>query len=249
MVLTCPQCGATGWLTPTRRRWRRSGFWCERCQAPVPAAGVARRGTTTEPSTADGATAPVDGLRAIMPAPMIGWVLRRHRGQAPARLDRPVVYQLYRTWDAATGSGLPAFSAVVGTLHAAAYDLDAAYPPATTDPAVRERAVHARAWLREHAPGQCWILGEAGEAGDPADRDAVRAALAAIAAGTEPTPAQARAARHALFGVDSGPGLRTLRAVFGDQTLTAALGEYLERGGQPLRATVLANLGATAADR
>jgi hypothetical protein len=97
---------------------------------------------------------PDGGLPAIMPAPMIAWVLHRHRGTAPERLDRPVMYQWYRAFDAATDSGLPAFSAVVGVLHAAAYDVDAAYPPDTTTAAVRERAVHARAWLRDHAPEQ-----------------------------------------------------------------------------------------------
>jgi hypothetical protein len=156
------------------------------------------------------------------------------------RLDRSVVYQLYRTWDRAT-TRLPAFSAVVGALHAAAYDIDRAFQEAATQPALRERAVHARNWLLHYEPEQCWILGPVS---DPADLDLVREAQIAIRAGAEPALASARAASHALFGVDSGPGLRTLRRVFDDTTITAALDGYLLRRERPLRSVVLANLGA-----
>lgn len=182
---------------------------------------------------------PTRDLLAIMPAAMADWVRRNHGG-APRRLDRSVVYQLYRTWDRPTRR-LPAFSAVVGALHAAAYDIDAAYPHAATQPALRERAEHARTWLLRYGREQCWILTPVS---DPADLDLVREALTAIRTGAEPAPASARAARQALFGVDSGPGLRTLRRVFDDTTVAAALEGYLLSRERPLRSIVLANLGA-----
>jgi len=236
MALTCPQCGVAGWVNVLRRRWRRPSYWCERCGASTPTVVV-----VDEPPPGP-APDPTRDLLAIMPASMAEWVVRRHRGAAPARLDRSVVYQLYRAWDG-TASELPAFSAVVGALHAAAYDIDAVCPAAASNhAALRERAVHARIWLRRYAPEQCWILGEAS---DPADPELVRDALAAIRAGAEPAPRAARAARHALFGVDSGPGLRTLRRVFADETIAAALDGYLRHRDRPLRATVLANLGVS----
>jgi hypothetical protein len=185
-------------------------------------------------------TDPADDLVAIMPAPMAQWVVRCHRGAVSTRLDRSVVYQLYRSWDRAAAPGLPTFAAVVGALQAAAYDLDAAYPDAATNAALRERAGHARTWLSRHAPERCWILGPVT---DPTDLDLVRAALAALRAGAEPAPQPARAARLALFGVDRGPGLRTLRRVFADETIAAALDAYLRHRDRPLRVTVLANLG------
>jgi hypothetical protein len=177
-------------------------------------------------------TETADPLAAIMPATMAGWVVRRHGGTVPTRFDRAVVYQWYRAWDEATGGDLPPFSAVVGALHAAAYDLDAAYPDADRRPGLRERAGHARAWLYRYAPDRCWILGAPS---GPADPGPVHAALAAIRGGAEPTAEAARAARLALFGVDGGPGLRGLRRVFGDATIAAALDEYLRSGARPLR--------------
>lgn len=163
---------------------------------------------------------------------MAEWVVRRHGGTAPTRLDRGVVYQLYRAWDEITASELPPFSTVVGALHAAAYDVDAAYPDADRRPGLRERAGHARAWLYRYTPDRCWILGAPS---DPAGPGPVHEALAAIRAGAEPTAEAARAARLALFGVDGGPGLRGLRRVFGDATIAAALDEYLRSGVRPLR--------------
>ncbi|GIJ55534.1 hypothetical protein Vau01_030500 [Virgisporangium aurantiacum] len=202
--------------------------------APPPAnapPGITPPGITP-PANAPPATAPADPLVAIMPPDMAEWVVRRHGGTAPTRLDRAVVYQLYRAWDETTASDLPPFSTVVGALHAAAYDLDAAYPDAAGRPGLRERAGHARAWLYRYAPDRCWILGPPR---DPADPGPVRDALAAIRAGAEPTADTARAARRALFGVDGGPGLRGLRQVFGDETIAAALDEYLRSGARPLR--------------
>jgi hypothetical protein len=187
-------------------------------------------------------TETADPLAAIMPATMAGWVVRRHGGTVPTRFDRAVVYQWYRAWDEATGGDLPPFSAVVGALHAAAYDVDAAYPDAAGRPGLRERAGHARAWLARYAPDRCWILGPPG---DPDDPDQVKNALAAVRAGAEPANEAARAARLALFGVDGGPGLRTLRQVFGDGAVAAALVHYLRDRGRPLRDRVLANIGAT----
>lgn len=235
MALTCPQCGVTGGVNVLRRRWRRPSYWCERCGASTPTALVLDEPPPDPAADND----PARDLLAIMPVPMAEWVVRRHRGTAPTRLDRSVVYRFYREWDG-TASELPTFSAVVGALHAAGYDLDAAYPDAARQPALRARAVHARTWLCRYAPEQCWILGEVT---DPADPQPVREALAAISAGTEPAARSARAARHALFGVDTGPGLRTLRRVFADQTIVAALDGYLRHGERPLRAIVLANLG------
>jgi hypothetical protein len=233
MALTCPQCGTAGRVNVLRRRWRRPRYWCGRCGAATRSIIVVS--DEAPPSTPDD---PVRDLLAIMPAAMAEWVVRRHRG-APARLDRSVVYQLYRSWDGPAPE-LPAFSAVVGALHAAAYRIDVAYPVAADRPALRERAVHARNWLRRYAPEQCWILGDVS---DPADDDLVREALVAIRAGADPGPRPARAARHALFGVDSGPGLRTLRRVFDDETIASALDGYLRHRARPLRAAVLANLG------
>jgi hypothetical protein len=231
MALTCPQCGAAGWLNVLRRRWRRPRYWCERCGASTPTVVV------VDDPAPDPVADPADELRAVMPAAMARWVVQCGRG--PVRLDRPDVYRLYQQWDATTGSSLPAFSLVVGALHAAGYDVDAACPGAATDPALRERAGHARAWLRRYAPERCWVLGDVS---DPTDLEPVREALAALRTGAEPAPRAARAARHALFGVDSGPGLRALRRVFGDPTVVAALDEYLRHGDRPLRQRVLANL-------
>jgi hypothetical protein len=175
-----------------------------------------------------------------MPAAMAEWALRRHRGTGPPRLDRAAVCQLYGAWDRLAPAGLPRFSAVIGALHNAAYDIDVAYPGVADRPALRERAVHARTWLIRYAPEQCWLLGEVT---DPAGDDLVREALHAIRAGAEPAPGPADAAKHALFGVDTGPGLRTLRRAFDDETLVAALERYLRQRDRPLRAAALANLG------
>jgi hypothetical protein len=235
VALTCPQCGTVGWLNTVRRRWRPPTCWCERCGASMPASAV-----VDVPAPPAGAKPKqTDPLAAIMPAKMAEWVVRRHGGSAPTRLDRAVVYQLYRAWDEATVCELPRFSAVVGALHAAAYDLDAAYPDAADRPGLRERAGHARAWLYRYAPDRCWILGPLG---DPADLEQVREALAAIRAGAPPASETARAAWLALFGVDSGPGLRGLRQVFGDEAIAAALEDYLRSGERPLRDRVLASL-------
>lgn len=222
--MTCPQCGTAGRVNEVRRRWRRPTFWCGRCGASTPTVVVADEPHTTEE----------DPLAGIMPAEMAAWVVRRHGGTPPARLDRAVVYQLYRAWDEAAGAGLPAFSAVVGALHAAAYDLDTAYPDA--EPELRERAAHARTWLYRHARDRCWILAT------PTDPDdhRVERALAAIRADEDPGPDDARAAQLALFAVEGGPGLRKVRRMFTDDAVVAAMDEYLRKRDRPLRTEVLA---------
>jgi hypothetical protein len=241
-----------------RQGRRRSRYWCERCGAVV----------TVATSELRAAPRPVPGdLAAVMPADMVRWLSDRVRRLPTVyELRRGTMYDLYRRWDAERASGLPAFSAVVDTLHDACYRTELAATRLGQRPwragtwagsasqrcsgALRERVEHARRWLAVHAADLCWILRRLpdGELAVP-DGEAVRAALTALKDGATLDADQSWAARAALFGTYAGPSLAALLDVYPREEMARALEVYLESGGRPLRANVLASLTAPAAGK
>ncbi|MFS8522851.1 MAG: hypothetical protein FWJ87_16040, partial [Micromonosporaceae bacterium] len=99
LALACRQCGVWWSVTVTRLGRRTARYWCRRCGATAVAepADLRPRAELRSP------TVPVHGeadLREVFPEAMLAWLGSRARPLAAGRPDKPVVYQLYRSWDA-----------------------------------------------------------------------------------------------------------------------------------------------------
>ncbi len=198
-------------------------------------------------------------LLAVMPRSMVLWLYARTNCLSDFRLSlgRAALFRYYDEYDAfsvaaAAGErraaalhalitdippvvGLPRFRTLLGDLHSACYDVDAVVAARGSSPAVAERAIHARTWLRLHGRGDCWITRTASASFQPV-----------LINGELPqrwTRARYRALTRALFDTDSGPPLRRLREVFGTESILTALRMHEPGGARPLRDRVLANLG------
>ena len=277
----CRQCDRTDFVAVLRLGRRRVRYWCGHCGAVVAGTDLAtllpararRRATPAPPAASAPASEPDQVAGRVMPAAMYRWAARQSRRPLTlAALDRPLLYQLYKRWDAHLSqcdpatqeelavagepvpvAGLPPISAVIGALHDLCYRTelvvasltDGKTPDPQTFAAVWERAEHARQWLAGRVAEQCWIVTRLVD-GQPVRPDPaqVQAAVTALQAGEIPDPAAGRAARAALFGTDGGPSLRTLQRVYSTDQLCTALTGHLRNSDYPLRAEVLAYLTA-----
>jgi hypothetical protein len=152
--------------------------------------------------------------------------------------------------------GLPAFSTVVTALHNHCYraelvfdallpSLPGAVSPEAAQWALWERVEQARRWLAVRGSAECWVHATppGGEPPRPDERQ-VRAAVAALRDGRQPSPEVAAAARVAMFGTDRGPTLARLRRGYSPEEMVDALAAYLAAGERPLRDDMLARLAA-----
>jgi hypothetical protein len=232
VAVACAQCGRDD-TTVVYRLSRRSGrYWCRDCGAvaAVPDLAALVPARWTEPVVRVAPPAPV----VLAPA-VAEWYAATTR-KPLAAFDKAAYYQLHKRFDAATGSGLPSVSSVVGQLHESCYLADpvvAAVAGTADVAAVRDRVVYARAWLASAARDACWLLARYQPDVAPPAEDVARAG-AALADGSL-SREDAALLRQALFGTDGGPQLKLLLRGFTDADVTAAIAGYCSSGARPLR--------------
>ena len=201
-------------------------------------------------------------LLAVMPAPMVLWLYSRRNCLSDIRISlqrdtflaayadydrfvrelpgderRQLLYRLM-TDEPFPEPGLPGMRRVIGLLHSHCYDeghvLATLEKTETGDGARRaERVRHAMAWIRLAGREASWLSSEAEEDAPLFEGDTFKGAW----------DRERHARLHAsLFGVTSGPALRTLLSVFGEATLLGAVVEHRESGRRPLRDLLLNRL-------
>lgn len=277
--LECRQCGQW-WAVSVLGTRFGVRYWCRRCGAVAtgdsaalrPAAEFRAAAATT--GSAD-RTDPVEAVRELLPGAMVEWMRSRSRRlPTPEKLNKQVIYQLYRAWDrhlaaaapdelaalAVAGEpapvpGLPSFAAVVTAVNGACYRGDLALArlarslpadaPAGARPALFARVEHARRWLAHNGGDLCWVHQLAPD-GELAqpDREEVVAAAAALRAGGDLDPTTCDTLRAALFGAEKGPRFTSLRDAYPVESMLAGLETYLESGDRPLRRDIVARLQA-----
>lgn len=274
--LECRQCGQWWAVSMLGMRGRRARYWCRRCGASDTGHARALRSLAELRAPAAPHPAAQDAaVREMLPAAMRRWMESRSRQvPVPERLDKSVIYQMYRGWDrylaqaspdqltalASDGEpppvpGLPAFSAVVTAVNRACYRSDLAWErlrrslpadaPAGARRALFARVEQARRWLSRNGRELCWIHRVRPDGSLAVpDRDEVAAAAAALRAGSDPDPPPSYAVRAALFGVENGPRFGSLCAAYPAAAMLAGLEAYLESGARPLREETLAWLDA-----
>lgn len=200
-------------------------------------------------------------LLAVMPAEMILWLYSRNNCLSDIRVSLRrshylAAYAEYDRFRSAVGhdehlltlyrlisdrppreAPLPGMRRVIGLLHSHCYDIDrviAVLQDGSSDPeALSERVRHAMAWISTHGRDTSWLAGPAADS------------LPLFAGENFSGPWDRRRHRSlhvSLFNVSSGPPLRVLLELFGEDAMVKAIRIHRETGERPLRELLLTRL-------